>query len=121
MPLFKAEKKAFKKNAGKWDVLVSEDMCKACGFCLHICPVDVFAWRKQPNKLGWVPMYVPKEENCIGCMLCYQICPDFCIDVSPKASNVQGPPSGVQGPLVAPDVGRRTLDGGREDGHHGHR
>jgi NAD-dependent dihydropyrimidine dehydrogenase PreA subunit len=30
-------------------------------------------------------MYTAHEENCIGCMLCYQICPDFCIDVSPKA------------------------------------
>jgi NAD-dependent dihydropyrimidine dehydrogenase PreA subunit len=30
-------------------------------------------------------MYTAKEANCIGCMLCYQICPDFCIDVSPKA------------------------------------
>jgi NAD-dependent dihydropyrimidine dehydrogenase PreA subunit len=29
-------------------------------------------------------MFTAKEENCIGCMLCYQICPDFCIDVSLK-------------------------------------
>ena len=29
-------------------------------------------------------MYVAHEENCIGCMLCYQICPDFCINVERK-------------------------------------
>jgi NAD-dependent dihydropyrimidine dehydrogenase PreA subunit len=29
-------------------------------------------------------MYTAKENNCIGCMLCYQICPDFCIDVAVK-------------------------------------
>jgi 2-oxoglutarate ferredoxin oxidoreductase subunit delta len=88
MPLFKPEKKEFKKNAGKWDVILSEDMCKACGFCLNICPVDVFAWRTSPNKLGWMPMFVAHEQNCIGCMLCYQICPDFCLDVSPKEVGV---------------------------------
>ena len=82
MPLFKAEKKPSKGPAGKWDVVVTEDMCKACGFCLAVCPVDVFAYRKGPNRIGWFPMFVAKEQNCVGCMLCYQICPDFCIDVS---------------------------------------
>jgi NAD-dependent dihydropyrimidine dehydrogenase PreA subunit len=44
----------------------------------------VFAWRRTPNRLGWFPMIVAHEENCVGCMLCFQICPDFCIDVAPK-------------------------------------
>lgn len=71
-------------KAGKWKVLVSEDMCKACSFCISLCPVDVFAWRDKPNKIGWIPVWVPHEENCVGCMLCYQMCPDFCIDVALK-------------------------------------
>jgi len=71
-------------KAGKWDVVVTENMCKACSFCISICPVDVFAWRDKPNKIGWIPVWVSHEENCVGCMLCYQICPDFCIDVIPK-------------------------------------
>ncbi len=87
MALFKTDKKPPKGPAGRWDVLVGEDMCKACGFCLAVCPVDVFAWRKTANRIGWAPMYTAHEENCIGCMLCYQICPDFCIDVSPKEQN----------------------------------
>ncbi len=77
-------------KAGKWDVVVNEDMCKACSFCIAICPVDVFAWKTKPNKLGWVPVTVPHEENCVGCMLCFQICPDFCIDVSPKQGRASG-------------------------------
>lgn len=85
MALFKAEKKAPRDGvAGKWDVVITEQMCKACGFCLNVCPVDVFAWRKSPNKIGWFPMYTAHEGNCIGCMLCFQICPDFCIDVRLK-------------------------------------
>ena len=96
MALFKLEKKAPKGPAGKWDVVIGEDMCKACGFCLAVCPVDVFAWRKVANGIGWFPMYVAKEENCIGCMLCYQICPDFCIDVAVKQpSRVDFPPAGA--------------------------
>ena len=84
MALFKTEKKAPKGAAGLWDVVVGEDMCKACGFCLNVCPTDVFAYRPAANTLGWFPMYVAHEDNCVGCMLCYQICPDFCIDVAPK-------------------------------------
>jgi len=88
MPLFKAEKKAPRGPAGRWDVVIGEEMCKACGFCLNVCPVDVFAYRTATNKLGWFPMYVAHEEHCIGCMLCYQICPDFCIDVAVKHAAV---------------------------------
>jgi 2-oxoglutarate ferredoxin oxidoreductase subunit delta len=85
MALFKTEKKPPRPGtAGRWDVVIGEDMCKACGFCMHVCPVPVFEYRTVPNKLGWFPMYVKHEEHCIGCMLCYQICPDFCIDVAPK-------------------------------------
>ena len=29
---------------------------------------------------------VSHEENCIGCMLCYQVCPDFCINVDVKSA-----------------------------------
>jgi 2-oxoglutarate ferredoxin oxidoreductase subunit delta len=84
MALFKSDKRPPKGPAGLWDVVIGEDMCKACGFCLSVCPTDVFAYRTTANTLGWFPMYVAHEENCVGCNLCYQICPDFCIDVTPK-------------------------------------
>jgi len=102
MALFKAEKKASKGPAGRWDVIIGEEMCKACGFCLNVCPVDVFGWRTATNKLGWFPMYVAHEENCIGCMLCYQICPDFCIDVAVKDSaRIETPTVERRGPVEA--------------------
>jgi|TARA_B100001971_G_C17843541_1_gene359835 NAD-dependent dihydropyrimidine dehydrogenase PreA subunit len=85
MPLFKAEKTQVTKNAGIWDIDLSEEDCKACGFCIGICPTEVFAWREVPNKLGWFPVYIKHEQNCFGCMRCYQICPDFCLEVSAKA------------------------------------
>ena len=109
MALFKLKKRAPKGPAGKWDVVVGEDMCKACGFCLNICPVDVFAWRTTANRLGWFPMYVAKEEHCVGCMLCYQICPDFCIDVAQKiSSRVDSPTVGREG---APTANMKIIGG----------
>ncbi len=86
IPLFKAEKTQVTKNAGIWDVELAEDDCKDCKFCINICPADVFAPRQVPNRLGWFPIYVKHEQNCFGCMLCSQICPDFCIDVTAKAA-----------------------------------
>jgi NAD-dependent dihydropyrimidine dehydrogenase PreA subunit len=102
MALFKAEKKAPRGPAGRWDVVIGEEMCKACGFCLNVCPVDVFAWRTATNKLGWFPMYVAHEEHCVGCMLCYQICPDFCIDVAVRAlqRSKSDAPSGEPSPSM---------------------
>ncbi len=39
MALFKVEKKPPRAGAaGKWDVVIGEDMCKACGFCLSTVP-----------------------------------------------------------------------------------
>ncbi len=84
MPLFKTEKTEVTKNAGIWDIDLIEDNCKACGFCINICPTEVFAWRDEPNKMGWRPVYVKHEQNCFGCQLCYQICPDFCLEVVAK-------------------------------------
>lgn len=69
MPLFKAVKTEVTKNAGVWDIDLIEDNCKACGFCISLCPVDVFAWRVEPNKLGWFSVYVKHEQNCFGCQL----------------------------------------------------
>lgn len=66
---------------GGWSVTVARDMCKACRFCIEVCPVDVFQWSPEVNALGWLPVEVKQAEACVGCMLCYQLCPDFCINV----------------------------------------
>lgn len=105
MALFRTEKiQPSPGKAGKWDVVVNEDMCKACSFCISICPVDVFAWRDKPNKIGWTPVWAPHEENCVGCMLCYQICPDFCIDVAPKVDGKSWSKESVNNLAVAEEV-----------------
>ena len=64
MPLFRPDKREIAKNAGKWNVVITEDACKACDFCLQICPVDVFDRRKVANKIGWFPVYVASGMIC---------------------------------------------------------
>jgi len=87
MPLFQPSKtKKQLPPTGKWSVAVERDFCKACRFCIDVCPVDVFQWSKDVNRLGWFPIEAAHEDNCVGCMLCYQVCPDFVLTVASKGS-----------------------------------
>ncbi|HEV2281860.1 MAG TPA: ferredoxin family protein [bacterium] len=88
MPLFEpAKAKKQLPPSDKWSVTVERNFCKACRFCIDVCPVDVFQWSKEVNAIGWFPIEVAHEANCVGCMLCYQVCPDFVINVEPKKAN----------------------------------
>lgn len=84
MPLF-GKPKVPVKQPGQYAVLLSREMCKACGFCLNVCPTDVFVWDPKVNNAGWFPVAVAHEDHCIGCMLCFQLCPDFCLSVERTA------------------------------------
>ncbi|HLI25487.1 MAG TPA: 4Fe-4S dicluster domain-containing protein [Chloroflexota bacterium] len=83
MPLF-GKPKVPVKAPGQYAVILSREMCKACGFCLNVCPTDVFEWDKRVNSAGWFPVRVAREEHCVGCMLCFQLCPDFCLTIERK-------------------------------------
>ncbi len=48
-----------------------KELCKRCGICVSICPKDVF----DSDRLGY-PI-IAREDQCIGCNLCQQHCPDF--------------------------------------------
>jgi 2-oxoglutarate ferredoxin oxidoreductase subunit delta len=78
---FRGPEKLSLPARGGWSVTVERDMCKACRFCIEVCPVDVFRWGTEANALGWFPVEVGNQDACVGCMLCYQLCPDFCINV----------------------------------------
>ena len=93
--LFRTEKvPPSPKLAGKFSVTLARDMCKACGFCINVCPTDVFVWSTQVNVQSYFPVDVAHEDHCVGCMLCFQICPDFCLNVEPKEA-VSGQQSAV--------------------------
>jgi len=60
----------------KIKILLDDKACRGCQLCVDVCPVEVFTFDKARNTAS-----VTKEDNCIGCLSCYYICPPTCIDL----------------------------------------
>lgn len=50
------------------DVKIDYSQCETSGFCLEVCPEDVF-------ELRGIKMVVARAENCTECWLCVKNCP----------------------------------------------
>jgi 2-oxoglutarate ferredoxin oxidoreductase subunit delta len=61
------------------DVVIIDDRCKGCAFCVEYCPKDVLVMSERFNKKGYHPPEVVKHGECVNCNLCEMICPDFAI------------------------------------------
>jgi 2-oxoglutarate ferredoxin oxidoreductase subunit delta len=66
---------------GKIDIDIH--MCKGCGICITGCKFDVIQLCEggKSNKYGYPFLIAANPENCTGCSLCGQICPDSAITV----------------------------------------
>jgi 2-oxoglutarate ferredoxin oxidoreductase subunit delta len=61
------------------DIVILEDRCKGCSFCIEFCPRDVL---EQDTKLNIRGVHAPRVKDsalCVGCGVCEEICPDFAI------------------------------------------
>ena len=65
-----------------YDVHIDAALCKDCAYCKEVCALDVFTRSDDFNANGYRPYVAAKAENCIGCLRCLYICPDFAITVS---------------------------------------
>ncbi|MDD4091666.1 MAG: 4Fe-4S dicluster domain-containing protein [Smithellaceae bacterium] len=66
-----------KKKMGQ--VIVIEDRCKGCGFCIANCPRQVLRLSSVFNKKGYHPPEVVDTTRCVNCHFCEILCPEFAI------------------------------------------
>lgn len=67
------------------DVVIIEERCKGCNYCIEFCPRRVFELGKKLNKIGIHPPRILDSSLCVGCGVCEDICPDFAIYLVDKA------------------------------------
>lgn len=70
------------ERMAKGKVTFKQDICKGCGLCVSVCPVNILAMdEKAINRKGYHPATVVEPEKCIGCANCATMCPDLVITV----------------------------------------
>lgn len=61
------------------DVVVIDERCKGCGFCVEYCPREVLVLSDTFNRKGYHPPRVARPGQCVNCNLCEMLCPEFAI------------------------------------------
>lgn len=69
------------------DVVLIEDRCKGCNYCIEFCPRKVFEQGKKLNQIGIHPPRIKDSSLCVGCGVCEEICPDFAIFLVDKEAS----------------------------------
>ena len=65
----------------KYRIVIIEERCKGCNFCIEYCPQDELKIATYFNAKGYHPPVCENPEKCLGCGFCEIICPEFCIFV----------------------------------------
>lgn len=70
-------------------VRIDAQACKECGYCIAVCPKNIFSQASYFNKKGYRAVQAENEAKCIGCRRCFFACPDFAIDIEEKTAEDQ--------------------------------
>ncbi|MBQ9249140.1 MAG: 4Fe-4S binding protein [Oscillospiraceae bacterium] len=62
-------------------IVIVEERCKSCGYCVKFCPRNVLAISSHVNAKGYEIAAPVNPEACISCCICAQMCPDGAIEV----------------------------------------
>jgi len=67
-------------------ILINNELCKGCNYCITFCPMKVFKPSSNLSKRGVYPPEPAYLENCNACGVCELFCPDFAVIVEKEAS-----------------------------------
>jgi len=64
-------------------ILIDRDLCKACHYCIAVCPREIIGVSKEFNRFGvnFAEPIADKAFMCTGCKNCAVMCPDLAITV----------------------------------------
>lgn len=54
--------------------------CKGCGYCTFFCGQGALSLSGPLNEKGYITVAVDKAK-CVGCGVCYRVCPDYVFEV----------------------------------------
>ena len=61
-------------------ITLDQANCKSCGYCVNACRPGALFISDLTNEGGYHVVAV-HEEKCIGCGICYTVCPDYVINI----------------------------------------
>jgi 2-oxoglutarate ferredoxin oxidoreductase subunit delta len=56
---------------------IEERMCRGCGLCVDVCPVDCFEFDDERRIAR-----VKNSDDCLGCLSCQFLCPSTAVRVA---------------------------------------
>jgi 2-oxoglutarate ferredoxin oxidoreductase subunit delta len=62
-------------------IIIDEELCKGCTYCVDACPLGVIVIKDRFNKKGVFSASPKHPEKCTGCSMCAQMCPEIAIEV----------------------------------------
>ena len=64
-------------------ILIEKEKCKACHYCIAVCPREIIGLSKDINRFGvnYAEPIEEKAHECTGCKSCAIMCPDIAISV----------------------------------------
>ena len=63
---------------------ITTEACKSCSYCVISCPKKpkkCLEIGEKVNSKGYLYATSARPEDCIGCAMCAQICPESAIEV----------------------------------------
>ena len=63
--------------------VINPENCKECKVCMSNCPRQAISMTDDINTRGYKHIAVD-EEKCIGCGICYIVCPDAVFTIVEK-------------------------------------